>query len=474
MNYLQRIPKTALALSCSALLLAGCSNDSSTPTSDDNNDISAAAITEVVTQNADMAFAVYSDTVSTAEELKTAIDAFVLIDTPSNADLTTLKNLWLAAREPYGESEVWRFRAGPIDALNDDGTMGNDGDGPEGRINAWPLGEALIDYVATGTVDGDDGTVNNLNTAITGNIISDTTNVPIIDKAVLTGLNEAGDDERNVATGYHAIEFLLWGQDLNDGAYIWTTGNRDQSGGQRPVSDYNTNGGCTSGLNAADGSPNTQADSICDRRKAYLVAVSELLVDDLTLMKTAWDPALTDNHYDTFIAGGETSLSKMLEAMGRLGFGELAGERMNIALVTDSQEDEHSCFSDNTHRDILLDARGIVNTYTGSYTQVDGTVVSGASVKDLLAEVDSTLADNLQAALDDSMSKIDVIDASAKANNPFDNQIRTNGSGGSEADRDAVEAAIDALSAQTDLIEDAINALELTAGDLYQDTEEDI
>lgn len=460
---------TASCLVCSAMFLSGCSSD--TNTAQTNDTIDPAIIDQVNTQNADIAYAVYTDALITVEALKSAIDVFVDKSAPTESDLSQLKSLWLAAREPYGLSEVYRFREGPIDALKDDGTMGTDGDGPEGRINAWPLGEALIDYVASGTPDGDDGPENSgSNSGIVGNIISDSTNVPNINKTILAGLNEAGDDERNVATGYHAIEFLLWGQDLNQGVYTWTS-QRDQSGGQRPVSDFNTNGSCTSGVDV-NGAPNAQVDTICERRKNYLAAVTELLIDDLTRLQTAWDPNGNGNYYDDFVAGGKTSLAKMLEGMGRMGFGELAGERMNIALVTDSQEDEHSCFSDNTHRDIVTNAQGIANTYYGRYTRPDDTVIDGAGIDELVETVDSDLNTRMQDALNDTATKIALIDAQATAGNPFDNQIRTIANAGNQTDRGRVEAAITALRDQTDVIEEVITALEVTTGDLCQDTQE--
>jgi len=463
-----RSSKAVLGVAISALLLSGCNDDDSTTV---NETVSAATIDEIVIQNAKMAHSVYSDAVSTAQSLKDAIDTFAAKPAPTAADVDELKTLWVAAREPYGLSEVWRFREGPIDALKDDGTLGVEGDGPEGRINAWPLGEALIDYVATGIVDGDDGPENAATVSgVTGNIISDTSIT--INKTTLAGLNEAGDDGRNVATGYHAIEFLLWGQDLNAGVNSWTTP-RDVSGGQRPVSDYNTSGGCTSGLDAS-GVPIAQADSVCQRRKDYLVAVTELLINDLTRLKTAWDPAGNANYYDTFTVGGKVSLGKMLEAMGRLGFGELAGERMNISLRTDSQEDEHSCFSDNTHRDILTNAQGIVNTYIGTYTRVDGTVVDGPGIDDLLIASNATLDAQMQAALDDSMEKIRAIDAQVKAGKPFDNQIRSIAAGGNQADRDRVTAGIAALASQTDVVAEVMTALGVTAADLKGDTDEPI
>ncbi|MBV1869271.1 MAG: metalloproteinase [Gammaproteobacteria bacterium] len=448
----------------SSLLLSGCGGDSSTNGSSEvPNRSMSPSIQEVVTHNADMAYAVYSDTVSTAKTLSSAIKTFVAKPAPNTADLNQLKTLWLAAREPYGLSEVWRFQKGPIDALREDGTMGLDGEGPEGRINAWPLGEALIDYVASGPIDGDHGPENAaVDTDVKGNIISDSSIT--ISKSSLSALNEIGGDGRNIATGYHAIEFLLWGQDLNQGVHSWTS-SRDGSGGQRPASDYNTSGGCTSGLNAS-GIPSVQNDSVCQRRKNYLQTAATLLVDALSPVQQAWSPIEAGNHYHAFIAGGKTSLAKILEAMGRLGFGELAGDRMGIALATHSQEDEQSCFSDNTHRDIFLDAQGIVNTYTGRYTQVDGTVLNGPGVNALLVGTHATLGDKMQTALDTTMERIRVIDLAAKSGNPFDNQIRSTANGGNQADRNNIQAAISALAEQTDVIQTVMEALGLTPDDL--------
>ena len=70
--------------------------------------------------------------------------------------------------------------------------------------------------------------------------------------------------------------------------------------------------------------------------------------------------------------------------MGSLSLGELAGERMKVALEANSYEDEHDCFSDNTHNSHYYNALGIQNVYTGSYKRVDGTELSGASLADLL------------------------------------------------------------------------------------------
>ena len=414
---------------------------------------------DVLRTNANIAYAAYSDSLLTALGLRARLREFVA--NPTEANLAAARDAWLAGREPYGQTEVYRFRAGPIDALRADGSLGEDGDGPEGAINAWPLGEGLIDYVAN-SVDGDAGPeIASSVAAIGGSIIADAESFPAIDASVIRANFELGGDERNVSSGYHAIEFLLWGQDLNaDGT---GAGRRDATPGQRPASDYATTlGACTSGTNPAP-------DAICARRGEYLLAAADLLIDDLGRVVDAWNPNGTDNHYASFVAGGDASLALILEGMGRMGFGELAGERMNIALLTNSQEDEHSCFSDNTHRDILLNAKGIENAFMGEYVRIDGDALEGAGIDDLLAtEAMSELGNELRAALEDTMIKVGVIDQVAKAGEPFDNQIQR---GIAEPN---VTAAIRALASQTEVIERVIAGLGVTTGDLRQDTEEDI
>jgi putative iron-regulated protein len=415
---------------------------------------------DVIATNANIAYAMYSDSLITAQNLKLALEE--LVAAPTDASFAAAKKAWLDSREPYGQSEVYRFRVGPIDALKEDGTIGEEGDGPEGSINAWPLGEALIDYVAP-VVDGDDGPEDPA-AVLTGNVIENVTDYPTIDADTVLSVAEFGEDERNVATGYHAIEFLLWGQDLN--LDLSGAGSRDSSGGQRPVTDFYTtdNGnvnGCTSGE-----TPTT--DNICARRGDFLIAAADILISDLSAVAQAWEPG-AGVHYTAFVDGGDVSLAKILEGMGRLSYGELAGERMNIALTTDSQEDEHSCFSDNTHRDIFLNAKGIQTMYTASYTRIDGEVVEGASIHDLLVvEGEAELANQLRGALEQTMASASVIDTKAKTGTPFDVLIQQG------VDQPNIVAMIQNLVVQTDVIEQAIVALGVTTNDIRQDTGEDI
>ncbi|MGE0401994.1 MAG: imelysin family protein [Kofleriaceae bacterium] len=333
-------------------------------------------------------YASYSDTLSKAQTLKTAVDAFLAA--PSQTTLDAAKTAWIAAREPYGQTEVYRFYDGPID---------NPEDGPEGQLNAWPLDEVFIDYV-----QGMPG----------AGIINNTNAFPTIDKQVIAEQNENGG-EANISAGYHAIEFLLWGQDLSE------TGP-----GMRPFTDYTTLANF-------------------ERRKQYLAAVTELLVDDLTAVTEAWAPD-AENYRADFEAGGTASVQKMLLGMGSLSGAELSGERMTVALDNRDQEDEHSCFSDNTHRDLRGNAVGIQNVYLGKYGSTDG-----QGIEDLVRAKDSALADRLTSEIAASIAAIEAIPT------PFDRAIVDDAGG-----RAKVMAAIAALQTQTETTVEAAELLGIT------------
>lgn len=310
------------------------------------------------------AFAVYNDAYTTAVLLENAIINFV--DNPSQTNFDAAKQAWLDAREPYGQSEIFRFVDGPID---------NPADGPEGLLNAWPMDEAYVDYV-----DG----------SATSGIINDLTNYPTIDAASLISANEFGS-ETNISLGYHAIEFLLWGQDLS------TT-----SAGARPYTDY-MNGG------TADNQV---------RRGQYLKLCANILVQGLAQVKNEWDPTVPNNYRATWLAmDNNIALRKMFNSIRAMSGNELSGERMFTAYDNMDQEDEHSCFSDNTHRDIIQNAQGIENLYLGTYTNVNSSVVSGYSLSDLVQEVDASNNSLMVAQLADAKAKIDLIYT------PFDQAI---------------------------------------------------
>jgi putative iron-regulated protein len=353
----------AVVLVGSLVGLAACSDDDSGDDSAETTTteggeaaglLSEEAAVAATTTYADLVVAAYDDTIASATELQTAVEAFVAA--PSEATLQGAKDAWLAGREVYGPTEAFRFYDGPIDDPDD---------GPEGQINAWPLDEAYIDYV-----DGD----------AEAGIINDVAGVPEITIDVLVAANEEGG-ESNISTGWHAIEFLLWGQDLS----------ADSAGG-RPLTDYTT-------------SP------VAERRATYLSLLAELLVEDLTSVRDQWDPE--DGAYRSeFLADPGQAVSNIFRSMGALSQGELAGERIAVAYDTKDQEDEHSCFSDNTTVDIVGNAVGVRMIYTGEY---DG--ISGPSLSDAVAEVDPEADAALREQLDANVSRAETLQA------PFDQLI---------------------------------------------------
>lgn len=349
---------------------------------------------DVVRNYADGIHEMYSVSLASTNILDQAIDRFIANPTP--ARLEAAKRAWLTARDHYGPTEAARFYDGPID---------NPDDGPEGLINAWPLDEAYIDYVEG---DPDAGIINN------------PTDFPVIDAELIVSLNEEGGEE-NVSTGWHAIEFLLWGQDMND-----------DGPGDRPIEDYTTNNNA-------------------DRRATYLAVASDQLVAHMQWLVDAWSPSQGGNYRAQFLAlDTDDALQKIITGIGELSRGELAGERMTVAYQERSQEDEHSCFSDNTTADIIGNAVGIQMVYMGDY----GTV-SGPGIKDIVAAEDAELADQLESEIRRSVALASKIPA------PFDDHLRE-GVSDATAGRQSVLNTITALEDQTDTIVAAAESIGIT------------
>lgn len=368
---------------------------------------------DVLANYANIAMAGYEDSLTTAKALDAAIDA--LIATPSEETLAAARDAWKAARIPYQQTEAFRFGNPIVDEW-------------EGRVNAWPLDEGLIDYVAAAY-----GTESDSNALYVANVIAnpkitiDGTEVDATDitpELLQNELQEAAGVESNVATGYHAIEFLLWGQDLNG---------TEAGAGDRPFTDYST------------------ADH-ADRRAAYLKAATSLLISDLEEMVANWTETGAAR-----AALPDLGLSAILTGMGSLSFGELAGERMKLGLLLHDPEEEHDCFSDNTHVSHLQDAQGIENVYLGKYTRVDGTVVEGPSLSDVIAAKDAALDTEIKGLLADTLAKMHVMADRAEAGEAYDQQIGE----GNEEGNAVVQAAIDGLIAQTRGIERAVALLQL-------------
>lgn len=300
---------------------------------------------------AELAYRAYDESYQSARKFQAAVDEFVR-DPADDAEesLAKLRQAWIDMRPAYGRTETFRFYEGPIDfGKQPDGSMG-----PEPLLNAWPVNEAYIDYVVGNPHSG---------------LVNDAS-VPIT-RATLIERN-ARDDEADVTTGFHAIEFLLWGQDT------------DPNGpGHRPARDF-------VGAGAAA------------RRRTYLKVVTDLLVENLAYVVHEWAPGRADNYRARFIAmDPRKSIANMLTGMATLAGFEVGAERLATPLDSGSQEDEHSCFSDTTHLDIAANVEGIANVYYGRGTGYQGAGLALAIVQanpTVAARLDEQIATSLKLA----------------------------------------------------------------------------
>ena len=299
--------------------------------------------------------------------------------------LAAARAAWVEARPAYLVTEAFRFYDGPIEET-------------EGQINAWPMNEAFIDYV-----DGkaDAGIVNDASVSLS------------IDEIIAR--NQASD-ESDVTTGWHAVEFLLWGQDLSaDGP------------GSRPASDF------------VAGEANN------DRRRDYLRLVTHQLAEDIEDVGEAWEPD-EDNYAASFLAlPPREALGRIINGMAVLAGFEFMSERLAVALDSGDQEDEHSCFSDTTHQDFVYDLVGIENIWNGTYPDAEG-----PGIKGLVERVDAALAEEVTALLADATAKV------AALGDPWDQVLAA---APDSPERAAAEEAVTALQALGEGLKRAGNEL---------------
>ena len=304
---------------------------------------------QVVARYAQLRSADYQRIVAAALQLQQDIDGFLAA--PDPAGWAAVRRSWVQARRAYSPSECHRFYGGPIDEPVAD---------LENRINPWPIDESYIDYVV-----GDPGS----------GIINHPGQVPAITVPVLCALNLHGG-EKNVATGFHAIEFLLWGQ-----------GRNARGPGIRTYSDY------------------VPGPVPVARRRAYLRATAQLLVVDLRQVAAQWDPAQRGAFRERFLQGDPgIALQDIFTGMSTLCGDEMACERMAVAYETRSMEDGQSCFSCTSLDDLIDDQAGIQATYLGQ-----GSDGLGPSPSALVACRDATLDLQLRTRLADTLTALRAI-----------------------------------------------------------------
>ena len=370
---------------------------------------------------ADIAAAKYEDSVISAQVLQASVDA--LLANPSAEALQAAKDAWVAARVPYQQTEVYRFG----NAIVDDW---------EGKVNAWPLDEGLIDYVdASYGGPSDENEYASLNVVANPQFMlsGEKIDASLITPALLAEtLHEADGVESNVASGYHAVEFMLWGQDLNG---------HGAGAGARPWTDFATGNDCTN--------------ENCDRRSAYLKAATDLLVSDLEWMADQWIDG--GDARRTLMENEDTGLVAILTGMGSLSYGEQAGERMRLGLMLNDPEEEHDCFSDNTHNSHYFDGLGVQNVYLGAYVRIDGSLVTGPSLADLVAEKDAALDVEMKTKLAATMMALGRIKTAAEAGFKYDQMLER----GNKAGDALVMGGVNGLVDQTRSIERVVSALGL-------------
>lgn len=403
-------------------LVAGCVNPSADATSSTVATTAPAVVapsrSAVIATYVAIAQASYGDALITARELATAVDA--LLANPSERTLTAAREAWRAARIPYVQTEAYRFGNAAVDEW-------------EPRVNSWPLDEGLIDYVADAYGDESDN-----NFFYTANVIAN----PLIDiggisvdastitpELLAETLHAIDGVDANVATGYHAIEFLLWGQDLHGTSH---------GAGERPWTDYSLD-------NCSNGN--------CDRRRAYLASAMQLLVSDLEEMAQSWQSGGVA--YEQLMAKGDNGgLATILTGMGSLAYGELAGERIRLGLLLHDPEEEQDCFSDNTLWSHYYDVQSIHNVYRGRYTRTDGTVVQGPGLEALLQATAAAEHAEMSAKVETTEA---AIEAMVRQDDPFDVLIAAGNAEGEAL----INAVVTALMDETRTIEKIINVLDL-------------
>jgi putative iron-regulated protein len=281
----------------------------------------------------------YTAALIDGQALKTAITAFLA--NPNDETLTHARDAWINGRRSWEMTEAFRFYDGPIDVTDTDM-------GPLSRIDGWPVDPSAIDYVEDNPTSG---IVNNMKLALT--------------RATLLA---QGQSSHMPVTGWHAIEFLLWGQEPS------ALGEP----GDRSVTDYLPN------------QPNN------DRRRTYLSLAADMLVDDLHYLVESWDPKSRNSYAAAFrLLNQREALGRVMNGIAQLTGQELAINRLAAALDAKDRRKLTSRFSGASYQDFVFALRGVRNVWTGDQ---GGETRPGLGM--LIGRIDPALAQRILHALD--------------------------------------------------------------------------
>lgn len=390
-----RSPKKCLALVAFTLVTCSFADFEPFPPTPEGQPYSNEIAFQALSNYADLAFEMYSDAVRETIRFNMAVYAFR--KDPCAATFEEAKRLWIRARKVYGKTEAFRFSDTPVDELE-----------LEILINAWPLDEGYIDYTRDNPNSG---------------IINQPEKFPKINSVVIPKLNEL-EGEANVSTGWHVIEFLLWGQDFNpDGP------------GERPWTDFTT-------------APNA------DRRMKYLVTSTEVLRSHLVMISDEWSPFNYDGHPGEFFLRRPSRIIRtVMRGVASMAGREIASERLAAALRSRSQEDEHSCFSDTTHNDLVANMEGLESVMFGAFTSLNGKVsINEKGIYHIIESADPELAERLRAQFYSAKAQVEAIPT------PFDQAIVANEG---SPENEAIKSAIASLWEFVYSLSDAEEVMEL-------------
>tara|TARA_B100001094_G_C18144955_1_gene780125 strand:- start:32 stop:1315 length:1284 start_codon:yes stop_codon:yes gene_type:complete len=304
----------------------------------------------------------YQDSYLAAKSLQTAIDE--LIKNPTQSTLDAAKEAWITSRIPYQKTEVFRFANDFVDNW-------------QGKVNTWPIDQGFIDYVNPDKYyQATPAALFNLVAKNKIRWLGKKYDLKNISPDVIRMLHTSGSFP-NVTTGYHAIEFLLWGQDLHG---------IEEGAGERPYTDYAYGKSCTH--------------KHCDNRRNFLQIVTHLLVQDLKEMTDYWDPNIEGSYAQKFQKmDSQKVVYKMFHGLSEFSTLELSTMRINSAVEFNHPEEEHDCFSDNTHWSYFNNVMGMKTFYTGDYERIDGTLIEGPGLIDLVKSKDPKHARKMRKAM---------------------------------------------------------------------------
>ena len=272
-----------------------------------------------------VAYESYQAASAAAHDFQDAVSA--LVDEPTDTTLASARGAWLKVRAAYMATECFRFYGGPIDGPGS-ASLGS----ALARLDPWPIDESFVDGVMA---HPDGGLIGDPKIAITRQTLRQP---------------PGGTNPTHAATGFHVIEFLLWGPDKNPGS--------DQS---RRATDFQAGG------------PHH-----ADRRRLFLQTATKLLVEDLDELTAAWTPKKPDNYAAQFLAlDPREALGRMLSGMAILADQEIARQRLLGALDDRIRANPLGRYSLHTNDDFTADLDGIQILWTGDDRQSYGTGLDG-------------------------------------------------------------------------------------------------